>query len=224
MKRLCCLVIILVGLMTNAHAAKRHEIWWEKCLGEEVSYQTFYDWIGCENTEIRIFVREYVATRKFKSFLDIPCGLCVDFWNLNIAEIDIDYLGIDITPKLVDRAKIMEIPVMQGTVEAIPLEDSQYEISFSRHLLEHLDYYEQAVDELIRVSKKEVMIVFFIEPHERGDDEPSLGMYNGYPLYHNAYSRPKLEKYILQNPKVKSIEWKHVNSENTVLIIKLKEE
>src|SRR3989304_8937372 len=220
MKKLFFL-LIPVYCQLFADEPKPHEIWWERCLGEKVSWDTFYSWLGDENDPIRQTVKEHVLQKNYSSFLDAGSGLCIDYWNLKFAKENIDYLGLEITPKLIDRAKLLGIPVIQGSIEAIPLQDNAFDLCFARHILDHLDGYQKAMNELIRVAKKEALVVFFIRPSTQEQDQIVLGTNNGYDLYHNQYCKKKLEEFILQNPKVKGIKWNELNIDNTLLHIEL---
>ena len=86
--------------------------------------------------------------------------------------------------------------------------DSSYECVYCREVLEHLSYYEKSVSEFIRIASKEVIIVFFIPPNEQDDQ---INYWEAEDLYHNVYSKKKLEKYILANPKVEALFWSDVN-------------
>jgi SAM-dependent methyltransferase len=201
---------------------KANEIWWEKNLQNNVSIETFHQWLGEWQTPDRIYLHSYLRETNYDTILDIPCGLCIDFWGLKNANIEMEYLGLDITQKLIDRAMNQGIPVMKASIENIPLEDSSFDITFSRHILEHLDDYQKAINELIRVAKKEVLISFFIKPNTLGKNIINSGMDRGCLLYHNCYDQKMMENFILRNPKVQSIKWKEIDLQSNLLHIYLK--
>lgn len=109
-------------------------------------------------------------------------------------------------------------PVVLGRIQNIPANDSSFDVTYSRHILEHLDSCEQALTELVRVAKKEVIIVFFINPIEGESDEIVTGWADGYPIYHNRYSKTKIEKFLNLLPKVKKIFWEDVPGTNESLL------
>lgn len=108
-------------------------------------------------------------------------------------------------PKFVDHATKRGIPVVLGSIESIPFEGNSFDIAYARHVLEHLEYYEAGLTELIRVAKKEVFVNFFSIPDV--SERTELMMCEGIPLYHNYYNKMKMEQFLLKNPKVKSFRW-----------------
>ncbi len=162
MKKLC----FILGCALSLHAAEEYEEWWEKCLGGTVSIEDFAGWLGDLNSPSRVLMRDHVRKKGYRSLLDVPAGLCIDYFGLKRDGLEIDYMGVDITPKLVFRAQLENIPVCEGDIKHLPFEDNRFEISYARHILEHLSGYEEAVSELIRVASRETLIVFFIAPTE----------------------------------------------------------
>jgi len=214
-------LVLCTSLVVNCDTSlKPHEEWWEKNIDTMVP--TFAGWLGGCSSPSRVKTRQHLRAKNYKSILDIPCGLGIDYFGYKEDSMDIEYLGIDITPKLVELAKEKNIPVRQGSIEDIPCFDSSFDVCYSRHILEHLSYYETAIQELIRVAKFEVLIIFFIKP----TDAPDRIVFDTDPnwlIYHNYYNRQKLEKYVLSNSKTKSIEWEDVNEKEVLLHIYLKQ-
>ncbi len=128
---------------------------------------------------------------------------------------------MDITPKLVDSAQAQGINVQCGSIEQIPMYDASVDVCYARHILEHLDYYHNALPELVRVAKKEVVIVFFIKPGNKPDTIDCSDC-NGFLLYHNYYNQEKLENYITSLNSVDTIQWEDVLLDETILHIYLK--
>ena len=214
-------VIFSTGaLVGEGIALKTHEKWWEyKCRDERVLEQ-FKAWQGDENAVTRILARLHIMNKRYKSVLDIPCGLCVDYEALKRNLPDLEYLGVDITPLFVSKAAQQGIPVLQGRIQEIPCGDSSFEVVYARHILEHLDTYELAIKEMVRVAQKEVMIIFFTKPEERANDQVGIIPVNGYPLYHNRYSKARMETFLRSLPKVKNFSWQEVkNKEECILHI-----
>lgn len=207
-------------LIANGNVTfKPHEAWWEKHV--ETMMPTFASWLGDYSSISRVKVREHIRAKNYKSILDIPCGLCTDFFGFQRDSMDVQYFGIDITPKLIKLAQEKNIPVRQGSIEDIPCLNSSFDVCYSRHILEHIPYYEKAIQELIRVAKFEVLIVFFIKP----TDEPDKIVFDSdldWLIYHNYYNRQKLEEYVLKNPRTKSIEWQDANDKEVLFHIYLK--
>lgn len=194
-----------------------YEEWWDHCLDNTVPMQTFAGWIGDANSPSRVAMRKTVVARNYKSLLDIPSGLCIDFFGLKQDKIAIKYSGVDICKKLVDMTRALGVDVMHGSIEKIPHKASKFDIVYSRHILEHLPYYETAVNELIRVAKKEVLIVFFIKLGL--EDIYNYNIADDHYIYHNCYSKEKFEKFVKSNKKVASLEWETVNEKEEIVHI-----
>jgi hypothetical protein len=90
-------------------------------------------------------------------------------------------------------------------------------LSYSRHLFEHLPSYKDALKEMIRISSKYVVHIFFIKPSE----EENINYWEEENLYHNQYSKNDIEKYLARNKKVKSFEWMDINDKENALVITL---
>lgn len=214
------LLSIFLPKINNAQM-QSWEQWWEKNLINVFSLESFKNWLGQENSESRIKCREHLKKMNYKNFLDVACGVCTEYFGFKKNEINIEYTGIDITPKLVKNANDLGINVKEGSIEAIPFADNSFEIVYARHILEHLDYYEKAIKELIRVAQKECFIVFFIPPSTQ-DDKIDLATHYNYLLYHNRYNREKIEKFVLSLNKTKNIQWNELEKES-ILHIYIKE-
>lgn len=217
LQRFVVLVCMFMGSAQVLHSYKEYETWWEECLDEEVSLETFRNWLGGIDASSRVAMREHVRKMGYTSILDIPCGVCVDYYGFKKDQIEIAYQGMDITPKLVALNQANNIPVIQGSIEAIPFLDGQYEVCYARHILEHLENYEQALLELIRVASREVVVVFFINPIST-HSEIHLDMCDGNLLYHNRYNKQDIEQLLINHPKVKRIEWVEMDSESILHI------
>jgi ubiquinone/menaquinone biosynthesis C-methylase UbiE len=217
LQRLIFFSCAFIGSVQSLQAYKDHEIWWEQSLDKEVSLDTFRNWLGGIHANSRVAVREYIRSMGYKSILDVPCGVCADYYGFQQDGIQITYQGMDITPKLVALHVANNIPVIEGSIEAIPFADRKYDVCYARHILEHLDGYEKALLELIRVASKEVIVVFFINPISN-DPEINLASFNGNLLYHNRYDKQEIEEFIVEHPKVEKIEWIDMGSESILHI------
>lgn len=222
---LMCLLLAVSFVETGCASIELHdyEKWWEYNCGRQDKFNLFAGWIGDETEPSRVLVRQYILNKGYKKILDVPCGLCVDFKGFNAA--GLDYLGVDITPLFVKRATDLGISVLLGRIQDIPCAESSVDVTVSRHILEHLPSYEDAITQLIRVAKNEVVIIFFRKPSTIETDSKIIVDYvDGFPIYHNIYSKSKLEKFLTSNQKVKNFNWKDVNgTAECVLSIVLKD-
>ena len=86
---------------------KSYEMWWSNNLGKEYyihkekkykapSLEGFVTWMGDPNAPDRLLVRQFLCN--FKTFLDVGCGACPEFYGLKQKFENFEYTGIDITP------------------------------------------------------------------------------------------------------------------------------
>lgn len=214
-------LFLLTLNIASANALQDYEQWWERyALTEKAS--DFINWLGDVTAPSRVTAREYIKNQSYKTFLDIGCGLCTEYFAILKEQMPINYCGLDLTPSLIQRARALGINVLEGSVENIPLEDSSFDICYVRHVLEHLPYYTKALSELIRVASKEILIIWFIEP-SADNDRINAGDTNGLPVYHNQYNKNLLELFIKKNSKVSHLTWESIhNSQEIILHIYLK--
>lgn len=222
---LTCLLFVVSFVEAGCASIELHdyEKWWEYNCGKKDKFDLFAGWIGDESEPSRVLVRQYILNKSYKKILDVPCGLCVDFKGFNTA--GLDYLGVDITPIFVKRATDLGISVLLGRIQDIPCTDSSVDVTVSRHILEHLPSYEDAIAQLIRVAKNEVIVTFFRKPSSNDVDSIIVAdSVDGFPIYHNIYSKSKLEKFLTSNQKVKNFNWKDVDgTAECLLFIVLKD-
>lgn len=193
-----------------------YHAWWQLSLDKTVPFERFASWLGDVDAQSRVAMRQYVKEKGYKTLLDVPSGLCIDYFGFQRDGLCIQYYGLDITQKLVKKAQKQGIDVAWGNIERMPYPDNTFDITYARHIVEHLPYYEKALSELIRVAKYETLIVFFIPPTHKNDfiDYDKL---DGHMVYHNRYNREKLEQYVLSHSKVNSIEWTVLSDNEEIL-------
>ena len=183
--------------------------WWDVNIPEKL--ETFKQWLGDSNAPDRVMCRNHVIKCNYGSILDVGCGVGVDGVGYK-SHPHITYQGVDRTQALVNYCQSHDIPATLGDIEKLPYDDDSFDAVYTRHTLEHLAHYEKAISELTRVARQEVLVVFFIQPTEQEDfindtPMPEVGKIGDIPLYHNRYNQAKLERFILQQPKVNSIRW-----------------
>ncbi len=134
--------------------------------------------------------------------LDAACGSCVNYEVFRNHKVPCVYTGLDRTDKLLEEARRRygnEITLVKGFVQEMPLPNESQDIVILRHILEHLEEgYELAIKEALRVAKKEVIIVFFLNPTPDQNDiiEQSQPDENGCTYFWNTYSWPKFTRFI----------------------------
>jgi ubiquinone/menaquinone biosynthesis C-methylase UbiE len=213
----CCSLVISCSALVRNVSLQPHEKWWQTHVAEKLNH--FADWLGDVDAISRKTVRAYVHEKKYTSVLDAACGLCTEFFGYKKDAIAIDYKGIDITPFLVDRARSLGIDVKHASIENIPYPDASFDVCYGRHILEHLEYYHKALNELIRVADKEVIIIFFLKPLDSLPDKICVEPVDGILLHHNWYNKQRLEQFVMANAKVKYMQWQHVDAQEVILHI-----
>lgn len=212
--------ILACGLfLTSLFGVEEYETWWEHSIDNGVSIQTFNEWLGGIKDPSRVAMRNHVKGKQYGSLLDVAAGLCIDYQGLLFDKIEISYTGVDITPKLVTRGKELGINIELGDIKALPFSDNLFDVVYARHILEHLASYEQAVEEMIRVAKKEVLVTFFIKPKEQYKGYSYISF--GHKVYGNTYSKSEIEDYLTAHESVAAFEWENVSKRDVILHIYL---
>jgi len=195
------------------------QTWWDTNLPNESMFNTFLGWVGDSEAESKIKFRQFLKNRNFKNILDVGCGPATEYFGFKKDDIVIEYMGVDSSQFLVDYNLRRGIPMLMSEAHDIALTDNSYEVVFSRHLLEHQPSFEPVLDEIIRISSKLAVHIWFHKPA----DEEKIDFDDGQKLYHNFYRREDIEKHLMQNDKVKNFEWLDVNAEENILLIWIKD-
>lgn len=151
-------------------------------------------------------IKKYV--KDFETFLDYGCGSgttleALEKANLiGIAEV---YKGVDIIPKNIEWCK-EKWPLHEWEVNPslhkIDQPDKSFDVVYSRHVVDHMESFEKAMDEHCRVAKQLVIVTLWVplstsDEHQikNIDYRPSGGKL--YPNeYTNSYSRMKVMDYL----------------------------
>lgn len=180
--------------------------WWNNNAKERIN--DFKVWTGDLNQPSKIYFRQHVINNNYKSMIDCGCGLAEDFFGFQQDQYQIEYTGLDSCKFFIETNLSKNIKMVDAELDGnLPLSDNSYDCVYCREVLEHLPHYKNAISELIRIAKKEVIIVFFIPP---GDSE-DINYWQEQDLYHNKYSILDMENYLLKNSKVKGFFWKDID-------------
>ena len=193
------------------------QTWWDNNL--KTRFNDYIGWLGNSDADSRHFIRENIKDLGIKSIADFGCGPGVEFTALTEEGYEFEYLGIDSCIHLKEINEANGIPFLNAPVEKTGLKANSYELSYSRHVLEHLPSFEDALTEMIRVSKKYVVHTFFLKPNEE-EFEPNHWKEEN--LYHNTYNKNDIESFLKKNKKVESFEWVDINEKENALTITLK--
>ena len=73
-----------------------------------------------------------------------------------------EYTGIDCTEAFVELVSNKHAySIILGDMQKLPFEDNSFDIVYTRHTLEHLPYYDKAINEMARVAKQRVVVILF---------------------------------------------------------------
>lgn len=213
-------VLFLSSIYSVHFRLAPYEQWWEDNVN--TGYMQLISSIQHYNAHSRILMRRYIQKKGYKNILDVGCGIGTEWIGFKHDHMNIEYQGVDITPSLVHSAQQAGINVIESSIFKIPFLNETFDIAYTRHVLEHLPSYEGAIDELIRVACREVLIIFFIKPHEHNANYINLIPFQGSLLYNNHYSKKKLSEYIHANKRVDYCVWESLNMQEDMLHIYLK--
>lgn len=105
-------------------------------------------------------------SKKNRNVIDIGCGdgfllhcltkrLKCDFWGLDISAVRIKRL----------KNRLPFIRTVKGDILKLPFENNQFDAVICSEVLEHVPNFEKAINELIRITKKELIITV---PNDQG--------------------------------------------------------
>jgi ubiquinone/menaquinone biosynthesis C-methylase UbiE len=179
--------------------------WWNKNVENRMN--DFKIWVGDSDQPSKTYCRNYIINKQYKNIIDCGCGLAADYFGFQKDKYEINYTGLDSCKYFVNLNKEKGISMIDAELESdLPISDNAYECVYCREILEHLSYYEKTISEFIRISSKEVIVVFFIEP-----EKEEINYWEEEDLYHNKYDKEKLEKFILSIKKVDNIFWESID-------------
>jgi ubiquinone/menaquinone biosynthesis C-methylase UbiE len=201
----------------------------------------FKSWIEDYNQITKSYCRKYVASKGYKNIVDCGCGVATEYYGYKHDCYNIEYTGLDSCEYLINFNRANGINMIKAELEVhLPIDSNSFECVYCRGVIEHLSYYENAINEFIRIGKKEVIIGWFLKPGSQplyeeelpgslrskppiniGEDQ--INYWEEEDLYHNVYAIDKMEKFILSNPKVEKIIWHDLTEKEGVLHIILKE-
>ena len=183
--------------------------WWEKNVPSRLN--EFVSWLGTSENITRLFMKEFVVNNNIKSILDTACGPCIDYEVLR--NVGIEYCGVDSTSILVSMALLRGINVKKANIEELPFEDKSFDMVYGRHILEHLEYYEKAITEAVRCSRKYIMYTFFL----KHNDEDVFRINED--TYANSYNLEKMFNFIIFKLNCKPLLFRRPDFENQSILI-----
>jgi ubiquinone/menaquinone biosynthesis C-methylase UbiE len=136
--------------------------------------------------------------------LDVACG--VGHYFRKIRELGhIEYLGIDLDTKAIDIAKKIwkNVPNAKFDVQDIhhlDLEDNSFDVVCCYNFLMNLEDYKKPLAELIRVSKKYIIVRSLFDDEEKIESvdvaEDYVEVYPSGKVWYNTYARGEVGKFL----------------------------
>jgi SAM-dependent methyltransferase len=133
------------------------------------------------------------------SVLDVGCGNGVMFEMIREKGLDLDYLGIDVTEKLLQVARQL-FPADAHRFRQMSLYDlkklrRKFDAVVCRHVLEHLPDYVPAVQHLYSCARKKLILVFFLPPHPLSSGRKRDGKFER-DFYNHTYDLGKFVNHL----------------------------
>jgi ubiquinone/menaquinone biosynthesis C-methylase UbiE len=191
------------------------QTWWNNNINFKI--EQFKNWVGNSDAESKIYMAKYLKTKNYTSLLDAGCANATFNDTLKKNNINLEYTGVDSCQYFIELNRKNGLKMIDSDIRKISVSDNSYDIVFSRHTFEHQPNFDIILDELIRISSKEICHIFFIKPKDEQIikyDEPSN-------LYHNIYSKILIEEHLLKNKKVKNWIWIDINENECALHVYL---
>ena len=186
--------------------------WWDI----NVDIDVFKRWVKGINAPSRKYVRDYIDKKGYTNVLDVGAGLCEDYYGFLELGGKVHYNAVDFTRQFVEISRPVGIHIELAESDKLPYEDMVFDIVYCRHLVEHLPYYESTLTDMIRVSKKELIVTFFLPPKEVDD---VIKTNNG--LHHNIYDKNKITNFVMSNERVYNTRWENFGEDESILFIEL---
>ncbi len=216
--------------------------WWQDKFEENKRFlERFKSWEG--KTEYKRVLYNKLIKLNCKSILNCGCGTGKDFITFkNLFEKnDIKVIGIEYSDFMVKDAQKNGLPVIKGDIKKISYDDNNFDASIAIDVFEHINNIFVVLTEMIRVSKKHVIVNFFKCPieenttlilnvHHQNTDmkqEKTLnvnqlyitenpGYRNGFTkdCFYNYHNKNLIEKELLNNDKVENYNWYYTENLN----------
>jgi ubiquinone/menaquinone biosynthesis C-methylase UbiE len=162
-------------------------------------------------------IRKYV--KPDESFLDYGCGSGTTYEAIvkEYGKMPYRYIGMDIIPKNIEWCK-QTFPEgdwkVNSLIHEIDMPDKTYDVVYSRHVVDHMESFEKAMDEHCRVAKRLVIVILWVPFKEEGEhDIQHIIDQRGLPTektyldeYTNRYSREKVMEWINEKKGWKLVE------------------
>ena len=147
-------------------------------------------------------VRGYV--RQGENFLDYGSGSATTLEAIRkeLPDLKLNYLGVDIVPKFTEWCQ-KHFPdskfEVNPSLHKIDQPDRSWDVVYSRHVVDHMESFEGAMEEHLRVAKRLVIVVLWV-PFNNGDEHQIKHIIDQGKVYKdeytNCYSKKKVMEYL----------------------------
>lgn len=149
---------------------------------------------------------------RIETILDVGCGEGFSLQKLSELNMAEKLEGIDYSEEAIRVGKNLfpHLSLKQGNIYHLPYKNNSFDLVISTEVLEHLDKPLQGLNEILRVSKKNIILSVPNEPFfrlanfVRGKNLTRFGNDSGHINYWNFFSFPNfLKKNALKIKKIK---------------------
>ena len=138
-------------------------------------------WCGNYEIEWKLEIRNRIMDSGYQTLLDCGAGVFSEYFGFRNESYDISYTATEITDKFIQFGNNNGIKVDDYSIEKLLYEDNSFDCVLCYDVLNHQIDYKKGIKELIRISKKELIISFFKAFEEDDEFQPSLG--DKFPYY-----------------------------------------
>jgi ubiquinone/menaquinone biosynthesis C-methylase UbiE len=112
---------------------------------------------------VRQLYRTILSRLSVDDMLEVGCGPGVDYIGAAVTCPEIRYTGVDYTEQMIEhcRASFPKGTFLQGNIFDLPFQDGEFSLVYCKDVLNHLDNWAAAFQELVRVSNRYVLVNFF---------------------------------------------------------------
>lgn len=149
----------------------------------------------------------------------------------------VDYTGVDIIPKNTEWCR-QQFPnanwKYNPSLHKIDQPDQSFDVVYSRHVVDHMESFEKAMDEHKRVAKKLVIVILWTGLLDSDEHQIKNIFENGKTYqdeYTNYYSRKKIKEYLTSDSQWELLELAEnigpeqgPGSKDVVIVLKRKNE
>ncbi len=173
---------------------EKKSTWWETNLNTNAGWSELSGWLKESEVKSRDFLFSFIDQNEIKTVLEAGPGIFIDYELFFKNRKDISYECTDITRQIVELGTQKGIPSKLSDIENLDYPDESFDLVYCRHVFEHLPGFKKALSEMIRTSRKSVVVIFWMLNEESEEDiisfEPSLN------LFHNKYVPDNIKKYL----------------------------